>query len=233
MIKGCDISRWQSPADFAKMKASGIEFALFRGYFDDQFDKTFPTYHEGAVKAGILRGVYHFVDYRDQAEQQGGYLADLYKQYPCEAGTWCDLEYYNLFGTFTRNNILNWLYRYFSTVEAKTGRVCGLYANANMVASVLKPVPRWLLEKPLWIAHWGNGLTAPLIGEWASWVFWQWTDKGDGVAHGVSSKGLDLDRYNGTLSDLRKWCGLDEITPTLTLEDRIARLETAVFGKPN
>ena len=230
MIKGVDISRYQTPVNFATMKAGGIEFAIFRGYFDTIADKTFPVYHADAVKEGLIRGVYHFVDYRDNPVSQAALLGLLYNQYPCEAGAWCDLEYYQPFGTFTRANILSWLYRYFSEVEDKTGRVCGLYANANMVASVLKPVPRWLLEKPLWIAHWGNSLTAPLIGEWPSWVFWQHTDKGDGKALGVSSLDLDMDRYNGSLSDLRAWCGMEVITPMLTLEARVARLEKAVFG---
>lgn len=231
ITNGVDISRWQSPVDFAKMKKNGIEFAIFRGYFSSIADNTFPGYYNDAGKAGIVRGVYHFVDYRDQPERQAGYLATLYNQYPCEAGTWCDLEYYSAFGTIMRTNILDWLKRYFGEVENKTGKVCGLYANADMVARILKPVPGWLLEKPLWIAHWGSNLSAPTIGEWKKWVFWQYTDKGDGTKLGVSSAGLDMDKFNGSRDDLLEWCGLEkQNTPAaLTLEERVERLEKAVF----
>jgi hypothetical protein len=52
----------------------------------------------------------------------------------------------------------------------------------------------------------------------------QYTDKGSGSDYGASSASIDLNMFNGTKADFVK----RYITPELTLEQRVAELESNV-----
>ncbi|MCI9110203.1 MAG: LysM peptidoglycan-binding domain-containing protein [Bacilli bacterium] len=61
--KGIDISKYQKDIDWQKVKDDGIEFAIIRigyGKYDNQKDPYFEKNYEGARKAGIPVGVYHY-----------------------------------------------------------------------------------------------------------------------------------------------------------------------------
>ena len=71
-------------------------------------------------------------------------------------------------------------------------------------------------------------MTAPIIGEWPAWTFWQYTDKGIGPTYGVSSGNIDLNRFNGSKADLYRFCGLDvpaQEGDVSILEQRIKSIE--------
>jgi len=53
-------------------------------------------------------------------------------------------------------------------------------------------------QYPLWIANYG--VSEPRVPEpWSSdeWLFWQFTEVGDGELYGVESRGIDLNYFNG------------------------------------
>jgi len=206
MITGVDISYWQGDVNFSKMK-SMCEFAILRGYFSTTKDTRFDSYHAGAGSVGLLRGVYQFVDYRQAGATQAGYLADLYNAKPTEIQPVCDLEAYSAFGSLTRDIGLRFLEPYVLHIKSATNRRTLLYINLS-TALMLAPLPAWLLENcDLWIAHW-TAASVPSIASFPTWKFWQYTDKGLGADYGVSSGNIDLDRFNGSLVDLHRFCGL-------------------------
>ena len=41
-----------------------------------------------------------------------------------------------------------------------------------------------------------------------SWTFWQYTNVGDGPAFGAESKGIDVNLFNGSYEDLKKFAGI-------------------------
>jgi len=66
--KGIDVSRYQGNIDWAKVKASGIEFAILRagyGRYEHQVDAKFEEYYKGAKAVGLPIGCYWFSYARD------------------------------------------------------------------------------------------------------------------------------------------------------------------------
>ena len=61
MMKGMDISKWQGAVDFAKVAASGIQFAILREGYRQAVDGKFFEYVNGCRANNIpIKGVYHF-----------------------------------------------------------------------------------------------------------------------------------------------------------------------------
>ena len=60
------------------------------------------------------------------------------------------------------------------------------------------PLTSWAKERLLWDAHWTNASLPIIPHDWESkpWEFWQWTSRGDGVAHGAESRSIDKNRYH-------------------------------------
>lgn len=223
MIRGVDISYWQSNVNFDKMKTAGAEFAILRAYFSASKDQRFDEYYTGAGSAGILRGMYQFVDYRQSGETQAALVANLYNAKPTEIQPCCDLETYSAFGTYDRTKALAFLEPYVARIMASTMRKTLLYINLS-TAQMLAPLPGWLVANcDLWIAHWTTA-SNPAIGPFSRWEMWQYTSKGTGTDYGVSSGNIDLDYYNGTLDDLRRWCGLNTTPEPPTPGDYEARI---------
>ena len=60
-MKGIDVSVYQGQIDWAKVKQTGIGFAILRigyGMFDNQKDVTFERNYQEATRVGIPVGVY-------------------------------------------------------------------------------------------------------------------------------------------------------------------------------
>jgi hypothetical protein len=65
------------------------------------------------------------------------------------------------------------------------------------------------------------------------WTFWQYSATGDGLAFGAESKAIDLNVFNGTLEELRKFAGIGGTTnpptnPPTTTKPDIADLKSRV-----
>ncbi len=70
-IQGIDVSYWQGDIDWQKVRASGIRFAFIKATEGgDHVDPKFLDNWEGARRAGIARGAYHFVYWCRPAHEQ-------------------------------------------------------------------------------------------------------------------------------------------------------------------
>ena len=69
-------------------------------------------------------------------------------------------------------------------------------------------------QYPLWIANYGTiEPLVPLPWKKGEWLFWQYTEVGDGKLFGVESKGIDLNYFNGDLAALRARFNLSDTPP--------------------
>jgi len=230
---GIDVSFWQDnnntpqQIDWKKAKTAGAVFAFIKASQATFTDSDFVYNWEGAKTAGILRGAYHFFDYRVSPKTQATHFIKLLKNDPGELPPVMDLEQHPNWPLPSRENLLAVIKTFLEALQAEFGRKPLFYTNPSMIYYTLKPVPSWLTAYPLWIAHYGVPQPT-MIQPWASWTFWQWTDKGDGLAFGMESKGLDMNWFNGTEQELRKWAGVEPgPPPEPSLEEKVARLWAA------
>jgi hypothetical protein len=103
--------------------------------------------------------------------------------------------------------ILQWLLE----VRELTGVSPLLYISPRSIRA-LKGYTKGLEEFPLWLVDYGDRQIEPEVPEpWEKWTMWQFTSDGGGKSHGMESNGLDLDYYNGPVSDLERGSLSDDL----------------------
>lgn len=241
--KGIDVSKWQDnnatpkKIDWQKARDAGNDFVFIRAAYAGIVDEDF-AYNWPESKTIPLRGVYQFYDYRIDAKKQADFLVTLM------AGDWGELppvidveEPAPVYNKDTKqydrvpfpksdawtSEILEWL----GIIEAACGKKPVIYTSQNYIKYGLKMSAfSPLLKYPLWIAEYRTPPTGtPYIHPWKEWAFWQWGTPPVGLISGVESKEVDSNFFNGTVEDLRKFCGITEKPPELTLEQRVERIE--------
>jgi len=229
---GLDVSFWQDyngtpqQIDFVKTKNNGAYYVIIRASQDVYADSDWEYNWYESKKAGLLRGAYHFFDYRKAAAPQAKFFARLMIEDRAELPPALDLEKHRDWPLPPRRNMLLAIETFIHTFEDVYGAKPLFYTNPSMLRYYLKPVPDWLMEYDLWIAHYLKNPEdrEPYFAPWDKWTFWQFTDRGDGKAYGMESKQVDVNYFNGSLEDLKKYAGGEEVTPPhvdLTLEEKV------------
>ena len=142
--KGIDLSEHQGTVDFAKLKASGIDFVLLRaGYgsanrYPEQYDARFEEYYKKAKAAGIGVGAYWY-SYaeslnmaRDEAESFITALKGKQFDYP----VYIDLEEDGIAKKLGKTKYSDIVAKILSTVE-RNGYWVGIYASLYYLSNML------------------------------------------------------------------------------------------------
>jgi lysozyme len=224
---GIDVSVWQDinstpqMVNFSKAKAAGASFAFMKcsqGLFVDQ---DFVMNFQNAGTAGILRGVYHFLDLKnkpanktanqwaiDQAVFYWGVIKNLKLDFPPV----CDFEDS---GALPAATVTQALKNFLESLFSLSGKRAILYTRMSLWTAYGSADAYWL-QYPVWPAQYFYQ-TVPsdptLVKPFTKWQFWQYTDKGDGLTYGCESKQVDLNYFNGTVADLYAYVGLPIPTP--------------------
>ena len=204
-----DVSKWQGKINF-EILASKIKAVYIRGGFGGYSspanckDPRYDEYTAGAKAVDLPFGAYWFGNYNTFPERQAQWFAE------CMNGNWGQLPPMLDFEWFwkpypTPLKCLSWIKTFLTTLDKLSGKKAIIYCNPGMLR-YLKPYPDWLLQRSLSIAHYTTAAEPTLYG-FPSWLFWQWTDRADGIAHGVQSKQIDLQWINMTYEDFLVWIG--------------------------
>ena len=232
---GLDVSFWQDydgtpqQIDFDKAKSNGAHYVFIRTSQDLTTDPDFEYNYRESKKAGLLRGAYHYYDYRKPAAPQAEHFAGLLLDDRPDLPPVLDVEKHRNWPLPPRRNMLLGIEQFIETFVSLYGSKPIFYTNPGMNKYYFKPVPDWLLECDLWIAHYlRNPLERePTYAPWSKWTFWQYTDRGNGKAFGMESKQVDVNYFNGSLEDLKAYAGQQEVdepdgpAPELTLEQKV------------
>jgi lysozyme len=229
-VIGLDVSTYQdSPystqrIDFGKAVAAGAQFVIIRSSWSNVMDDDFPVSWANAQAAGIIRGAYHFWDYRYPALAQAEFFVELIEaRGMAELPLAVDLEAYAPYGALPSAGAIHAALKvFFDVIERRTGRQGILYTNPSTLAYNMGTVPTWLLEHPLWLAHYINA-ESPTCKPWKTWTIWQYSAKGDGLKYGMESLNVDMNYFNGSEDELRAWAKL-EAKPALTDAEKLKRL---------
>jgi hypothetical protein len=177
-------------------------------------DITFDISRKNARTAGLLIGSYWFYDSRAKPKEQAQLWVDIVGDDIGELYMWCDFEdRYN--GKYKRWQ--DWYDFMEYTQELVPNQQLGVYTNYYywMENTVLLKIPtaslNYFKSYPLWIA-WYNPAPPKIPAPWSDYMFWQYTDNGDGKEYGVASGNIDLNQYNGDKESFKKHFG--EIRPS-------------------
>ena len=191
-ILGVDVSKYQGPIDWAKVKEDGIRFAILRVgssnnngvYIDPYFEENYL----GCIANGIAVGAYIFT-YADTESEQN---EEILKFLPALEGktfkypVFVDVEYSGL-ATLGASQLSSLIKRYMDILDQK-GFTPGWYSYTNFINSYIDK--DMLKDYPLWVADYRSAL-----GYSGPYDIWQYTSSG--TVSGINGN-VDMNRdYRG------------------------------------
>ena len=213
---GIDVSRWQDnnstaqQMDFTKSVAMGAKFVFIKSSQALWTDEDILYNWKSAKNAGLLRGAYHFLDWIADPLKQAQYAWSIIQSDPGELPPVIDFEYWNP----PPPKAYDLLWQYVVEMEILSGRKPIIYTGAFFWDAHGSDAQVWN-DYPLWLASYSTQeymeYNLDRLTPWDKWTFWQWTDKGDGLAFGAESLGLDMNYFNGSLNDLKVFAGIENI----------------------
>ena len=219
VVEGLDVSHYEPTVDWAKVKASGREFAFMKategtGYTDPSF-----TMHWANSKAaGLLRGAYHFhrVDV-DPIAQADHFLSVVGK---IEPGDMIMLDVEDAAHGGTASSITANVKACIEHIASKAGHVPVLYTGmwywtGHMgTPTGFSKYPMFMAAYPSAYSSYTSGSYCPTIpNDFSTWAFWQYSDGDPSVTAGIPpmpgiGQGCDRDVFNGTLAELKAFAGV-------------------------
>lgn len=187
-LRGCDVSYWQGAINYAQMYQEGLRFAYCRlGIGTHYKDPTAVNNVAGFKAAGFAVGVYHVYYPSTDPIKQANWLLDnlpLGTNLPPAV----DLEITSGIPYQYADKIKAYLDKIENELDKKPIIYTAFYYWRDTVKA-----PFWGKDYKLWVANYDY--KAPMIPKpWfpSDYFIWQFTDKGEGINYGVSSKQLDL-----------------------------------------
>ena len=204
---GIDVSYYQGVIDWNAVRNAGIKFAFVRVSDGNAFsDPKFTANWNGARQAGIIRGAYQFFRPNQNVTAQADKMIAAIGTYePGDLPPVVDVEATGgLSATAIQSRLRTWVDRVKNALGVTPIIYTGKYFWRDEVGA-----PASFAPNPLWIAQY-TSLCPDIPGPWQRWTFWQYTDSGH-VA-GISGN-VDMNRFNGSLSDLQVFVGASTSPP--------------------
>lgn len=210
---GPDVSFYQDDPttpeqiDFVKMQQAA-DFVIIRAGQNLWPDPDFNYNWTEAKKSNLPRGSYWFYDSRADPKRQAELWVDTLNGDLGELPLFADFE--EAYGGPYKGwrKWYDFLERLKDLVDKEKVAIYTAFyywrdnaPNANTDPQNLE----YFHQYPLWIANYG--VTTPSIPKpWSAdeWLFWQFTEVGDGKLYGVESAGIDLNYFNGDVEAFRK-----------------------------
>jgi GH25 family lysozyme M1 (1,4-beta-N-acetylmuramidase) len=248
---GVDVSSWQATVHWEKLDENGVRFASIKASQGSyRQDPLGPSHLKAAQAAGMLCGVYHWMDPGCAVNAQISNLEHRLKglDYAFLA---LDVEqYWSDWGEWQKGSISK---RYPGKLISDCAQACAdamlskfnkpvlIYTRASFVKEYAPQMVEWLPNWDLWLAHypyhpgrihlsWEQlkkhyvpSIPAPAVPEGSkNWRFWQFS--GDKFILPGEQSALDLNFYHGSLQDLQAWLGQPQTPRSLSLEEKLDAL---------
>jgi len=206
VVEGVDVSKYEGSIDWNAVKVAGIGFGIARISDGLNYpDATFDTNYAAMKSMGIIRGSYqYFEPAQDPIAQANMVLQHVGTLGAGDLPPVIDVE---TMGGVSASAVMAAVQQWLSAVQAGLGRQPIVYVSPSFWDGLSDPT----VAADLWIANWG--VSCPSVpAAWGSWQFWQYSATGTvpGIPVGANA---DLDRFNGSLSDLQAYAGGGSSTP--------------------
>ena len=199
-VRGIDVSHHQGKIDWPRLRREGIGFAFIKATEGGDFrDSLFFDNWEGAARAGIVRGAYHYFTFCRSGEEQAAnfigavppaeYLGALPPAVDVEYGGNCQDA------APEREVVLAELADFLDRLEAAYGRRPIVYSTEEAYDDFLA---RELPGTAIWIRdiYW-----QPSLSDDRPWTFWQYANRGR--LPGIDGF-VDLNVYRGGWDQFRR-----------------------------
>lgn len=198
VVRGVDVSYYQGSINWSSVKAAGKSFAMIRVSDGTGFnDPNFATYWANAKAAGLTVGAYQFFRPSQDPIAQADLIVNKIQAAGFTATDIPPVIDVEVTEGYSASTIMSRVNSWLSRVQSRTGRQPFLYTSPGFWSSLGYPTPSPLPY--LWDAHWGASCpTVP--SPWGRLRIWQYSDSGS--VSGISGA-VDLDLYNGSLTELR------------------------------
>ena len=200
---GIDVSHHQGAIDWAKVKAAGVNYCFMKATEGSTFkDKRFDFNWNQAKAHGIVRGAYHF--FRPNApvtRQVDNLVGKVGKLEVGDLPPVLDAEVPSSWTRFSLSKRLGMIEDWMTGVEEGLGIQPILYLSPSFANDILGNSSQ-LKKYILWLAHYTSRSEPRVPAPWDTWVFWQYSESGR--LDGISTNTVDLNRFQGSLEDLKK-----------------------------
>jgi GH25 family lysozyme M1 (1,4-beta-N-acetylmuramidase) len=200
---GIDVSHYQGAIDWNKVKQDGQSFAFIKATEAANFkDQRFIENWNNAKVFGLLRGAYHFYRFNTSPQAQAQWFLAALGSDHGELPPVVDVE-----DTATAPNATA-LKTFIDLISTAIGRKPIIYTASWWWNNTRWGSPiTWAKDYDLWVANY-NVAAPTLPTDWTAWKFWQKSSTGS--VNGIAGN-VDLDQFNGALSDLKAYA--KQITP--------------------
>lgn len=201
-VHGIDTSRWQGSVDWATARANGVNFAFLKATEGgDIVDPAFDENWNGAARAGVPRGAYHFWYHCRPAAEQARWFISNVPRAPGALPPVLDMEWTPFSPTCTIRpapQVIRAEAKIFlDMLEAHYGQRPILYSAPDF----FEQNQMWRLERT---EFWLRSVAAHPQDVYAGrhWTFWQYT--GTGLVPGVRGQ-ADINVFAGSKADWQAW----------------------------
>lgn len=205
---GIDVSVWQDDnstpqqIDFARAKRNGAQFAGIKVSQGIWADPDY-LYNWAAAKAERMPRIgYHYLDWDPAPDLQAQAFAALLRTDLPEIAPVADYE--KRTGAPTRATAIKKLRAFVDAAEAALNRELMIYTSIGFWREFGGDA-EFFKTRRLWLAAYTDEgyVNDNLAGlPWECWTYWQYSDKGDGLAYGAESKQIDVNWYNGSVEQM-------------------------------
>lgn len=172
-IRGIDISQWQGPVNFKKVRGEDIQIVYIKSsegfnYIDPYFERNY----EGARSAGLKIGVYHYVTARSaaQARTQADFFISVLNGKSIDCRLAMDFEDLN---DLSNREIQEIGLAFLDEAAKRSKKEMIVYSdlyNTKRLSAVFTKYPLWLAQ---------YGVKSPgRPSFWSDWTGWQYSDSG-------------------------------------------------------
>jgi lysozyme len=201
-VQGIDISKYQGDVDWNRVRRAGIKFAYMKvSEGGDHVDERFYRNWEASARAGVARGVYHFMYWCRTASEQAVWFSQAVPHDRTQLPPVLDLEWNHASVTcpnkVPRAEALAEIHKMLEIMEYHTGKKPVIYTDITFHREVLEG------EFPGY-EFWLRSVAAEPHKRYSgrSWSFWQYT--ATGRVPGVKGN-VDRNVFNGSESEWKSW----------------------------
>lgn len=229
MLQGIDVSKWQAGVDWQKVAQAGKRFAIARSTIGRETkDEFFTTNYRRILAQGLIPGIYHVVTGDSPGPVQAANLYDSLKTAGYTKG-FVVLDVERDDGA-TPTQVLSIVQYLCNFVRDELERTPVIYSGYFWRDNLSNHHDNFGAK--LWLPYYGEDPEPWIPEAWDNWTFWQHTSTGS--VPGVTGH-VDLDWYDGTLSELRDLAGWewDELATKEEIKAVVSDLLTQVVATEN